>query len=146
AGAGISAFTLSVITSAIDSYFATVSPGCLSHRAMVPSVTLSPSCGIVTVSAISRASLCSSSIRGECAELGLDLVRCDQVELFQRRRERHRGNLRAAETHHRGVEAVETILRDDRGNFRRDAHREVCLLHDQDLAALARARDNRLAV
>jgi hypothetical protein len=52
AGAGISAFTLSVITSAIDSYFAIASPGCFSQRAMVPSVTLSPSCGIVTVSAI----------------------------------------------------------------------------------------------
>src|ERR1700726_1101944 len=85
AGAGISAFTLSVITSAIDSYFAIASPGCLSHLAMVPSVTPSPSCGILTVSATTRASLFSSSVRGELAELRLALVGCDQVELFERR-------------------------------------------------------------
>jgi hypothetical protein len=47
-GDGISAFTLSVITSASDSYFSTVSPGCLSHFPIVPSVTLSPNWGIVT--------------------------------------------------------------------------------------------------
>jgi hypothetical protein len=47
-GDGISAFTLSVITSASDSYFSTVSPGCLSHLPIVPSVTLSPNWGIVT--------------------------------------------------------------------------------------------------
>jgi hypothetical protein len=52
AGAGISALTLSVITSAIDSYLAIASPGCFNQRAIVPSVTLSPSCGIVTVSAM----------------------------------------------------------------------------------------------
>jgi hypothetical protein len=47
-GDGISAFTLSVITSASDSYFSTLSPGCLSHLPIVPSVTLSPNWGIVT--------------------------------------------------------------------------------------------------
>jgi len=52
AGAGISALTLSVTTSAMDSYLATGSPGCFSQRAMVPSVTLSPSWGMVTVMAM----------------------------------------------------------------------------------------------
>ena len=48
-GEGTSAFTLSVITSTSGSYFATVSPGCLSQRPIVPSATLSPSWGIVTL-------------------------------------------------------------------------------------------------
>ena len=47
-GDGTSAFTLSVITSTIASYFSTRSPGFLSQRPIVPSATLSPSCGIVT--------------------------------------------------------------------------------------------------
>ncbi len=47
-GDGTSAFTLSVMTSTIGSYFSTRSPGFLSHRPIVPSATLSPSCGIVT--------------------------------------------------------------------------------------------------
>ena len=45
-GEGTSALTLSVETSTNDSYFSTVSPGCLSQRATVPSVTVSPSCGM----------------------------------------------------------------------------------------------------
>ena len=47
-GDGTSALTLSVMTSSSGSYFATVSPGCLSHFPIVPSATLSPSWGIVT--------------------------------------------------------------------------------------------------
>ncbi len=70
AGAGISALTLSVMTSAIDSYFATGSPVCLSHLAIVPSVTLSPSCGMSTVSAMSFFSCLSDLVvlgRGQYA-------------------------------------------------------------------------------
>src|SRR5829696_5271476 len=37
------------MTSRRGSYFATVSPGCFSQRPIVPSATLSPSCGIVTL-------------------------------------------------------------------------------------------------
>ncbi len=47
-GDGTSAFTLSVITSTRASYFSTRSPGFFSQRPIVPSATLSPSCGIVT--------------------------------------------------------------------------------------------------
>src|SRR5580700_9579814 len=54
AGAGISAFTLSVTTSAMDSYLATNSPGCLSHLAIVPSVTDSPNWGMLTVKAMAE--------------------------------------------------------------------------------------------
>ena len=47
-GAGISVSTLSVETSRSGSSAAMVSPTCLSQRVTVPSVTLSPSWGIVT--------------------------------------------------------------------------------------------------
>ena len=50
--AGTSALTLSVTTSNSGSYWATLSPTLTSHRSMVPSVTDSPSCGILIVVAI----------------------------------------------------------------------------------------------
>ena len=46
-GEGISALTLSVTTSTRGSSFLTKSPSFLSHRSTVPSVTDSPSCGIL---------------------------------------------------------------------------------------------------
>jgi hypothetical protein len=49
AGDGISVSTLSVEISTSTSSSATVSPMFLAHERMVPSVTVSPSCGIVTV-------------------------------------------------------------------------------------------------
>src|SRR5690349_10870266 len=63
-GLGTSAFTLSVITSSSGSYFSTVSPGCFSQRPIVPSATLSPSCGIVTLATGSVPPL------GRCARAG----------------------------------------------------------------------------
>ena len=47
---GTSVSTFSVETSNSTSSTATSSPTCLCHRMMVPSVTVSPSCGIVTSS------------------------------------------------------------------------------------------------
>ena len=47
-GEGISVFTLSVCTSTSRSYLFTFSPGCFSHFPMVPSVTDSPSFGILS--------------------------------------------------------------------------------------------------
>ncbi len=52
AGAGISVSTLSVETSSSGSSALTYSPSALSHRVTVPSVTLSPSWGIVTETAM----------------------------------------------------------------------------------------------
>jgi hypothetical protein len=49
AGEGTSVSTLSVEISTKTSSVAMVSPTFLAHRRMVPSVTVSPSCGIVTV-------------------------------------------------------------------------------------------------
>ena len=51
--AGTSALTLSVTTSKSGSYCSTLSPSFTSQRSMVPSVTDSPSCGILIVVAIS---------------------------------------------------------------------------------------------
>ena len=51
-GDGSSTFTLSVLTSTIGSYFATLSPGALSHFSIVPSVTVSPTSGSVSVYAM----------------------------------------------------------------------------------------------
>ena len=51
-GEGISVSTLSVETSSSGSSIATVSPSALSQRVTVPSVTLSPSAGIVTENVI----------------------------------------------------------------------------------------------
>jgi hypothetical protein len=48
AGEGTSESTLSVDTSKRGSSRATVSPTAFIHRVIVPSVTVSPSCGIVT--------------------------------------------------------------------------------------------------
>src|SRR4051812_32712690 len=48
AGDGISVSTLSVETSSSGSSASTRSPSCFSQRVTVPSVTLSPSCGMVT--------------------------------------------------------------------------------------------------
>ncbi len=52
-GAGTSESTLSVDTSNKGSSACTCSPTCLSHRVIVPSVTVSPSWGMVTSTRIS---------------------------------------------------------------------------------------------
>jgi hypothetical protein len=69
AGDGISALTLSVTTSAIDSYLETSSPGCFIQRAMVPSVTLSPSWGMVTVMAMVCVLQYAASVRTAASSL-----------------------------------------------------------------------------
>ena len=51
-GDGTSALTLSVMTSSSGSYLSTWSPGCFSHLPIVPSATLSPSWGIVTLATV----------------------------------------------------------------------------------------------
>ena len=51
-GEGSSTFTLSVLISTIGSYLSTGSPGFLSQRSMVPSVTVSPTSGMVRVNAM----------------------------------------------------------------------------------------------
>src|ERR1700730_2104354 len=146
AGAGLSAVTLCVITSALASYLATCPPGWLSHFAIVPSVTLSPSCGMLTVSAIEPVSSFFLLIRGQLAKGHLRLIRSDHVRLLQRRRVRHRRYLEPTEAHHRSVQVVEAVLRNDGRHLRGDADRKVGLLQHQDLAALAGAAHDRGSV
>ena len=72
AGAGISVSTLSVETSSSGSSARISSPTCLSQRVTVPSVTLSPSCGMVTVTDICGCAPIDSTVRGQaCACSGL---------------------------------------------------------------------------
>ena len=59
-GDGTSALTLSVMTSSRGSYLATWSPGCLSHFPIVPSATLSPSWGIVTLATFAVPPVCQA--------------------------------------------------------------------------------------
>src|SRR5258708_9088188 len=63
-GEGISAFTLSVTTSTRGSSRLTKSPSCLSHLSTVPSVTDSPSCGILTWATPIFEIECSSGLDG----------------------------------------------------------------------------------
>src|SRR5215218_9806560 len=75
-GEGSSAFTLSVSTSARGSSTSTSSPSALSQRVMVPSVTLSPSCGIVTGLATGSSCLLRFDRPGgyECGHEGGDRI------------------------------------------------------------------------
>ena len=54
AGDGTSVSTLSVEISSRTSSSAIVSPTCLAHEKIVPSVTVSPSCGMLTVTATAQ--------------------------------------------------------------------------------------------
>ncbi len=63
AGDGTSVSTLSVETSRRISSSATESPACLAQRRMVPSVTVSPNWGIVTVTAIGCLLYVAKSVR-----------------------------------------------------------------------------------
>ena len=75
-GEGISTSTLSVDISKSGSSRSTVSPTCLFHRMIVPSVIDSPSCGISTVVGIARATLanhlsgCQDGDRCNSAQIG----------------------------------------------------------------------------
>src|SRR5580658_4327777 len=74
-GDGTPALTLSVETSTKSSYLSTESPTLLSHWATVPSVTVSPSCGIVIVVAmleLHHRAHCLSHFRGRRHELFLE--------------------------------------------------------------------------
>ena len=73
-GDGTSALTLSVITSTSGSYLSTWSPGCLSHFPIVPSATLSPSWGIVTLATFAGPPLAAGSWVGALGRIGRSLV------------------------------------------------------------------------
>src|SRR5436305_1489163 len=93
AGAGISVSTLSVDTSSSGSSACTSSPTCLSQRVTVPSVTLSPSRGMVTDTGISmtpvRSAVYVQGLAGErevrlAQRLGLGRVHVDELRDVRR--------------------------------------------------------------
>src|SRR5581483_6565882 len=106
AGEGTSVSTLSVEISNRGSSRATVSPSRLSHLRMVPSTTVSPSWGMVTVV------MCPpGSPRSELLDGGLDVGDLRQVGVLEDRGERD-GHVRRGETDHRCVEVLESLLGD----------------------------------
>src|SRR5829696_2332392 len=127
-GEGSSALTLSVSTSARGSSISTSSPSALSQRVMVPSVTLSPSCGIVTGFAT------IPPLVTRQLEHGLFyLLRRRHEMLHHRVGESRRGHVGGAEAHHRPIEPLERLARHD-GRYRsRDRARQVGLGDHQHL-------------
>src|SRR5688572_23906009 len=109
-GAGISIDTLSVSMSRMISSAATVSPAFLCQLATVPSVTVSPSCGISTfIEPLPR-------LVDELAHAGDDALGRRQLRVFEvvGRRERH---VRRRDAHDGPVEIPEQLLGHDRGDF-----------------------------
>src|SRR2546428_13700156 len=133
-GDGISVFTLSVWTSTRRSYLFTLSPGCFSHFPIVPSVTDSPSLGILSSKAISLPPL----VRGELAHLGRDLRRIGHEPVFLWFVVRHRRHLRATDPHHERSQIAERLLRDQRRDLGPRPEHAVVLIPDQPPSGLPR--------
>src|SRR5439155_5170983 len=142
-GDGTSVSTLSVEISNSGPSRSTVAPCCFSHFVMVPSTTVSPSCGMVTAVATVNL-LVESQFRLPFRELldgfddGLDLR---DVGVLQRRRERHR-HVGRGDPDDRGVQEIEALLCDDRADLGSDPKRLVALVqHDRSRRLLDRPED-----
>src|SRR5215204_6018706 len=157
-GEGSSALTLSVSTSARGSSMATSSPSDLSQRVMVPSVTLSPSCGIVTGLATTPSCLLrfdrpGGDVGGHVGlvarqlEHGLlyPLGRRQEV-LHHRSGEGRRRHVGGAEAHHRPVQPLEGLLGDEGRDLPRVRSGQVGLGDHQRLAGLLRRIEDGLLV
>src|SRR5829696_9773014 len=157
-GEGSSAFTLSVSTSARGSSISTSSPSDLSQRVMVPSVTLSPSCGIVTGLATTPSCLLrfdrpGGDVGGHVGlvarqlEHGLlyPLGRRQEV-LHHRSGEGRRRHVGGAEAHHRPVQPLEGLLGDEGRDLPRVRSGQVGLGDHQRLAGLLRRIEDGLLV
>src|SRR5215204_6664654 len=157
-GEGNSALTLSVSTSARGSSISTSSPSDLSQRVMVPSVTLSPSCGIVTGLATTPSCLLrfdrpGGDVGGHVGlvarqlEHGLlyPLGRRQEV-LHHRSGEGRRRHVGGAEAHHRPVQPLEGLLGDEGRDLPRVRSGQVGLGDHQRLAGLLRRIEDGLLV
>src|SRR5829696_8241771 len=157
-GEGSSALTLSVSTSARGSSISTSSPSALSQRVMVPSVTLSPSCGIVTGLATTPSCLLrfdrpGGEVGGHVGlvarqlEHGLlyPLGRRQEV-LHHRSGEGRRRHVGGAEAHHRPVQPLEGLLGDEGRDLPRVRSGQVGLGDHQRLAGLLRRIEDGLLV
>src|SRR5258708_10581776 len=104
-------------------------PTCGTLRCSTPlSLTLPPEGGGDTV----------FLVRGKLSHRLRDLLRVGHEEILLRGVERHGRDVGGGDAHHRPVEAVESMLRDDRPRLRSKTPADVVLVHDHRLAGLAR--------
>src|SRR5918993_1340842 len=140
-GEGNSALTLSVSTSARGSSISTSSPSDLSQRVMVPSVTLSPSCGIVTGLAT------APPLVARQLEHGFFYLLRRWHEVFHHRlRKTRRRHVRCPEAHHGAIQPLESFARHDGRYLSGDRARQVGLGDDQYFARLLRRIQDPLLV
>src|ERR671910_1243694 len=121
-GDGKSALTLSVSTSARGSSISTSSPSDLSQRVIVPSVTLSPSCGIVTGLAT------APPLVARQLEHGFFYLLCRWHEAVHHRAgESRRRHVGCPEAHHGPIQPLERLARHYGRYLSRDRPGQVCL-------------------
>src|ERR671920_2133394 len=140
-GEGNSALTLSVSTSARGSSIATSSPSDLSQRVIVPSVTLSPSCGIVTGLATAPPLVARQLEHGF-----FYLLRRWHEAVHHGAGESRRGHVGCPEAHHGPIEPLERLARHDGRYLSRNRSRQVSLGDHQYLAGLLRRVQDLLPV
>src|SRR6266853_6152991 len=143
---GISVVTLSVSTSKSGSSAFTASPTFVYQLATVPSVTVSPSCGMITsIPALSCRLLCRAARFERAANIGNDARdrRHDGVlELVGG----GQGHVRRGDPDDRSLERAENLLLDDRGDFRAPAAQPRILLDREYAPGSRRVREQRLRV
>src|SRR5256714_11244310 len=139
AGDGTSVSTLSVEISTTISSASTRSPGCFRHSTTVPSATDTPIWGIVT-------SATALPLVGEelTARL-LHVVDLGQHRALERRAEPGR-DVGSGDAHHPAVAVLERRLGDQRRDLRAHPAGARGLVEHDDLAGLAHAAQDRLAV
>src|ERR687891_2396955 len=137
-GAGTSLSALSVEISSRGSSAWTVSPGCFFHSRTVASAIDTPIWGIVT-------SIEPFLVREELTASLPHVLDLRQHGTLERRAERDR-HVRRGHAHHRAVEILEGLLRDQRGDLGRHATGAGGLLDEHHLARLAHAGEHRVAV
>src|SRR3990172_313159 len=125
-GEGTSVSTLSVEISNSSSSRATCSPSFFNHLMIVPSMTVSPICGMVT-DVVIRPPL---SPRCELFHRLDHVGRLRQERVLEGGGEGHR-HVRRRQAHHRRVEVLERLLRDLRCHFGADPEEPVALVQYQ---------------
>src|SRR5215471_13996672 len=136
---GTSVVTLSVSTSKSGSSAFTVSPTFLYQFATVPSVTVSPSWGMIT-------SICFSVLAGQAAlHFGDDARHRRHHRVLERvgRRQRH---VRGGDADDRALELAENLLLDDRRDLRAPAAQPRVLLDGEHAARARRLGEYRLRI
>src|SRR5262252_440346 len=136
---GTSVVTLSVSTSKSGSSAFTVSPTFLYQFATVPSVTVSPSCGMIT-------SICFSVLAGQAALHFGDDPRHRRHHHVLELVGRGQRYVRGGDPDDRALELAENLLLDDRRDFRAPAAQSRILLDGEHAARARRLGEYRLRV